>query len=254
MFLVVKRKSLIMGFALVLAFAISLLCVGVGNAQVVFFGTSARKVPVYSVETEEKVVALTFDAAWGADKTKGIIEIMNSYGAKGTFFLVGFWIDKYPEETKFIAESGFDIGNHSETHPHMTKLNKDDISAEICSVNDKLQKITGKSPIYFRAPFGDYNNLLLSTLEEKGMVGVQWSIDSLDWKGLSGGQISERVLPRVKNGDIILFHNNSDHVLDALPIVLEGLKNKGFKLVTLSELVATQNYKIDANGVQHVTH
>ena len=136
----------------------------------------------------------------------------------------------------------------------MTKLTKDEISAEICSVNDKLQKITGKSPIYFRAPFGDYNNLLLSTLEEKSMVGVQWSIDSLDWKGLSGGQISERVLPRVKNGDIILFHNNSDHVLDALPIVLEGLKNKGFKLVTLSELVATQNYKIDANGVQHVTH
>ncbi|MGN0795331.1 MAG: polysaccharide deacetylase family protein [Christensenellales bacterium] len=254
MFLVVKRKSLIVGFALVLAFAISLVCVSVGNAQVVFFGTSTRKVPVYSVETEEKVVALTFDAAWGADKTKGIIEIMNNYGAKGTFFLVGFWIDKYPEETKFIADSGFDIGNHSENHPHMTKLSKDDISTEISSVNDKLQKITGKTPIYFRAPFGDYNNLLLSTLEEKSMVGVQWSIDSLDWKGLSGGQISERILPRVKNGDIVLFHNNSDHVLDALPIVLEGLKNKGFKLVTLSELVATQNYKIDANGVQHVTH
>lgn len=86
------------------------------------------------------------------------------------------------------------------------------------------------------------------------MIGVQWSIDSLDWKGLSGGQIAERVLPRAKNGDIVLFHNNSDHVLDALPIVLEGLKNKGFKFVGLSELVATHDYKIDANGVQRATH
>ena len=254
MFLVVKRRSLVLRLTLIFALALSLTCVGVGNAQTVFFGKSARKVPVYSVETEEKVIALTFDAAWGADKTKGIIDIMNSYGAKGTFFLVGFWIDKYPEETKLISDSGFDIGNHSENHPHMSKLNKTDISAEIDSVNNRLQKITGETPIYFRPPFGDYNNLLLSTLEEKDMIGVQWSIDSLDWKGLSGGQIAERVLPRAKNGDIVLFHNNSDHVLDALPIVLEGLKNKGFKFVGLSELVATHDYKIDANGVQRATH
>ena len=83
------------------------------------------------------------------------------------------------------------------------------------------------------------------------MVGVQWTIDTLDWKGLSGAQIAERVLPKAKGGDIVLFHNNSDHVLDALPIVLEGLLNKGFKIVTLSELVMTENYKIDVNGVQH---
>ena len=251
MFFVVKRKTLILALTILICFIVSLTCVGVGDAQVVFFGKSARKVPVYSVETEEKVIALTFDAAWGADKTKGIIDILNSYGVKGTFFLVGFWMDKYPEETKMIADAGFDIGNHSKNHYNMSKLSKDDVVYEIESVNEQIKNLTGITPKYFRPPFGDYNNTLLDVVEDKGMVGVQWTIDTLEWKGLSGAQIAERVLPKAKGGDIVLFHNNSDHVLDALPIVLEGLLNKGFKIVTLSELVMTENYKIDVNGVQH---
>ena len=198
-----------------------------------------------------KALGIGADVYWGADKTKGIIDILNSYGVKGTFFLVGFWMDKYPEETKMIADAGFDIGNHSKNHYNMSKLSKDDVVYEIESVNEQIKNLTGITPKYFRPPFGDYNNTLLDVVEDKGMVGVQWTIDTLDWKGLSGAQIAERVLPKAKGGDIVLFHNNSDHVLDALPIVLEGLLNKGFKIVTLSELVMTENYKIDVNGVQH---
>ncbi len=252
MFVVVGKKSIIVGVAVVVLFAV--LCTGVGmtSSAQVFFGESTRKVPVYSVESgDEKVIALTFDAAWGADKTLGIIDILNGYNAKATFFLVGFWIDKYPSEVKAIADAGFDVGNHSENHLNMPRLARAKMEEEIKSVNDKVFDLTGKTPQYFRAPYGDYDNSLMTCLDDMGMTGVQWSIDTLDWKGLSAAQISERVLPKAKSGDIILFHNNSDHVLDALPIVLEGLKQKGFRFVALSEMVATENYYTDSQGVQH---
>lgn len=255
MFLVLKRKNLVFYLAVVVCIVVLCTVITTSSIAGVFFGKSTRKVPVYSVamdEDDQKVIALTFDAAWGADKTEKIIEILNEYGAKATFFLVGFWIDKYPDEVKAISNNGFDIGNHSENHLNMPQLSRDKIFDEITSVNDKVKELTGQVPVYFRAPFGDYDNALMTCLEEKGMVGVQWSIDSLDWKGLSAKEIVERVVPTAKSGDIVLFHNNSDHVLDALPIVLEGLINKGFKFVPLSDLVATSGFTVDSKGVQHV--
>ena len=168
--------------------------VAVTDSACVYFNKSTRKIPVYSVDVkgEKKVIALTFDAAWGADKTQGIIDILNSHGAKGTFFLVGFWIDKYQEETKAIANAGFDIGNHSRNHLNMPKLSEVEIKNEILYVNDRVKDLTGKTPKYFRAPFGDYDNKLMTSLESLDMVGVQWSIDSLDWKGLSAKQIYDK--------------------------------------------------------------
>ncbi len=255
MFLTLKRKNIVLSFGGLTLAIILLFAVGYSGVAPVFFGTNnARMIPVYSVDREneeEKIIALTFDAAWGADKTLGIIDILNEYNAKGTFFLVGFWIDKYPDEVKAIANAGLDIGNHSENHTNMPRLNEESIKFEIQSVNDKIFNLTGKTPTYFRAPYGDYDNKLMTVLKTMNMTGVQWSIDTLDWKGLSAKEIVERVVPNAKNGDIVLFHNNSDHVLDALPLVLIGLKEKGFKFVGLSDLVATDNYTIDNNGIQH---
>ena len=133
----------------------------------------------------------------------------------------------------------------------MSKLQNDEIKKEIESVNVRLQELTGKTPKYFRPPFGEYDNKLLENVASLDMVGVQWSVDSLDWKGLSGEEIAKRVLSRVHNGAIILFHNNSDHVLDALPIILPKLKADGYKCVSIDELVMTENYIIDNRGVQH---
>lgn len=251
MIVTVKKASIIGAVSLLIAFAVLAAAVGVTDSAGVYFCKSTRKIPVYGVETDKKVIALTFDAAWGADKTQGILDVMEQYGAKGTFFLVGFWIDKYEKETKAIAEAGFDIGNHSRNHLNMPKLSDNEIKNEIEYVNDRVFDLTGKKPKYFRAPFGDYSNKLMTSLEELNMVGVQWSIDSLDWKGLSAKQIYERVVPKAKSGDIVLFHNNSDHVLDALPLVLSALKGQGFEFVTLSQLVHTEGYTIDSNGIQH---
>ncbi len=254
MFLVLKNKSIIAAVGITVALTLLLAAVGASGAAGVFFGESTRKVPVYGVERaadEEKVIALTFDAAWGADKTRGIIEIMREYDAKGTFFLVGFWIDKYADEVKAIADAGFEIGNHSKNHLNMPRLSEQEILSEIRSVNEQIESITGITPKYFRAPFGDYNNRLMDAVEELNMVGVQWSIDSLDWKGLSAREITQRVVPKAKSGDIVLFHNNSDNILEALPEILKELKNQGFRFVGLGELVATDNFYVDANGIQH---
>ena len=251
MIVTVKKASIIGAVSLLIAFAVLAAAVGVTDSAGVYFCKSTRKIPVYGVETDKKVIALTFDAAWGADKTQGILDVMEQYGAKGTFFLVGFWIDKYEKETKAIAEAGFDNGNHSRNHLNMPKLSENEIKNEIEYVNDRVFDLTGKKPKYFRAPFGDYSNKLMTSLEELNMVGVQWSIDSLDWKGLSAKQIYERVVPKAKSGDIVLFHNNSDHVIDALPLVLSALKGQGFEFVTLSQLVHTEGYTIDSNGIQH---
>lgn len=254
MFLVVKRKSLIVVAALTLVFVVALAALGASGTAAVFFGESTRKIPVYRVaraEDTDKVIALTFDAAWGADKTQGIIDILNEYDADATFFLVGFWIDKYEEEVKAIAEAGLEIGNHSKNHLNMPRLNEDSIREEISSVNGRIEELTGVRPTFFRAPYGDYSNRLLTIVDELDMVGIQWSIDSLDWKGLSAKEIVERVVPKAKSGDIVLFHNNSDHVLDALPLVIMGLKNKGFRFVGLSDMVATENFTVDSAGEQH---
>ncbi len=253
MFITLKRKSIVAFAALAIVGLVLMSALGASSAAAVFFGKTPRKIPVYGVDTGdgEKVIALTFDAAWGADKTQGILDIMAKFEAKGTFFLVGFWLDKYADETKAIADAGFEIGNHSRNHLNMPKLSDGEIRAEIEYVNEKVEELTGKRPTYFRAPFGDYNDRLVSAVEGLGMVEVQWSIDSLDWKGLSAKQIYERVVPKAKSGDIVLFHNNSDHVLDALPMVLTGLKAQGFKFVTMSELVLTEGYSVDNNGIQH---
>jgi polysaccharide deacetylase family sporulation protein PdaB len=252
MFLVLKRRNLLTyGFVIIMLVAL-VVTMSISSTSGVFFGKSTRKIPVYSVDVPEtdKVIALTFDAAWGADKTLKIIEILKEYDAKATFFLVGFWIDKYPDEVKAIAKAGFDIGNHSENHLNMPRLSQDKIVDEITSVNKKVEELTGQIPVYFRAPFGDYDNGLMTCLEDVGMVGVQWSIDSLDWKGLGVKEITNRILPKAKSGDIVLFHNNSDHVVDVLPVILEGLKQKGFRFVALSDMVLKDNYTVDSQGVQ----
>lgn len=254
MFLTLRRKSLVCAAAFLTACLALVSALAATSTASVFFGKTSRKIPVYGVQTQgdEKVIALTFDAAWGADKTQGILDIMERFDAKGTFFLVGFWIDKYADETKAIADAGFEIGNHSRNHLNMPKLSDSEIRAEIDYVNQRVEELTGKRPTYFRAPFGDYSDRLVSAVEALGMVEVQWSIDSLDWKGLSAKQIYDRVVPKAKSGDIVLFHNNSDHVLDALPMVLTALKQAGFGFVTLSELVATEGYTVDNNGIQHI--
>ena len=216
----------------------------------VYFGYCYRLVPIYSVETKDKKVALTFDAAWGSDKTLKIVETLKNAGVEGTFFLVGFWIDENEDKVKKIDDAGFDIGTHSETHPKMSTLSQTKMSNELETSMSKITKITGKPVKFFRAPFGDYSDTVLNTASTLGLKTIQWDVDTLDWKGLSGEEIFSRVKSSVKNGSIILCHNNSDHILEALPLIISYLKDNGYQMVKLSELVYEKDYIVDNNGLQ----
>lgn len=206
--------------------------------------------PIYSVETKEKKIAISFDAAWGADKTAGIMDILDQHNVKATFFLVGFWIDKYPDMVKTIAQRGYEIGNHSLNHPHMPQLTKEQMTTELKEVNAKLKELTGKEAALFRPPFGDYNDTLVTTVNELGMHCIQWSVDSLDWKELGVKEMTDRVLKNAKEGSIVLFHNNSKYILDALPGILKELQKK-YEIVPVGELIYTENYTVDRQGIQH---
>lgn len=222
-----------------------------GACAQVWFGNSSRLVPIYRVDTEEKQVAISFDAAWGADKTQQILDILKEYEVTATFFLVGFWVDKYPDMVKAIDEAGMEIGTHSNTHPDMVKLDKSTILSELETSISKIKDITGKEVTVFRAPYGSYNNTLLKTTEELGLKTIQWDVDSLDWKGLSAAQVTDRVMKNAQNGSIILMHNNADNVVESLRLTLDWLKMKGYKITSVGELVYGEDYTIDSNGVQH---
>ncbi len=219
----------------------------------VYFGNSLRKVPIYCVDTEKKQVAISFDAAWGADKTEDIIKILQDYNADATFFLVGFWVEKYPEMVKEINEAGFEIGTHSNTHPNLTNLTASQMKLELETSKKLIEDITKKKVDLFRAPFGAYNNTLIDTALEMGLKTIQWDVDSLDWKDYSAMDITTRIINRVKCGSIILCHNNATNIVEALPIVLDRLQKKGYEITSVGDLIFTENYEVDNSGLQKST-
>ena len=252
MFVVLKRKQIIQVFILLILFTACAVCLNYVDVDKTVFAGTHKKLPIYSVDTgEQKMVAISFDAAWGADKTRKIVELLKERDVKATFFLVGFWVDAYKQEVAFLADSGMEIGNHSKNHLHMSTLSSEEIAEEISYVNRAVYDLTGVTPKVFRAPFGEYDDAVLSAVEDAGMQAIQWDVDTLDWKGISGDEIVSRVMKKVKSGSIILCHNNSDHILDALPTILDELIAKGYRFVTMSELIYSENYTIDAQGVQH---
>ena len=210
-----------------------------------------RELPVYSVERDDKVLSISFDASWGADKTIAILEILDRYDVKTTFFLVGGWVDKFPEMVEEIFARGHEIGNHSNTHPHMSQLSESDIREELRIMSDKVEKLTGVRPTLFRPPYGDYNDRVVLVSRAEGYECVQWSIDSLDWKDRGTEDIIKQCTHRVDNGDIVLFHNDSNDIVNALPSVIEHYQGLGYTIIPVSELLLEGDYTIDVQGKQH---
>lgn len=222
------------------------------NAQTTGAGTvSTRSLPIYSVETEEKKIAISFDCAWGVEYTDKLLEIMEMNDVKCTFFAVEFWVKKYPDYVRKIVEKGHEMGTHSRTHPYMSTLSKDKMIDELTTSKNAIETITGQKVTLFRPPYGDYNDLLIDTCNEMGLYPIQWDVDSLDWKNLSATEIAMRVINGTKNGSIILCHNNGLHTAESLPLIFSTLKNRGFTFVPISELIYKNDYYLDHNGRQH---
>ena len=210
-----------------------------------------RELPVYCVQREDPVIAISFDAAWGGDKTLRLLDILDEYQVKTTFFVVDTWVQRYPELVKEVAARGHEIGNHSTTHPQMTKLSREKILQELNTVADHVEALTGQRPALFRPPYGDYNNDVILTAREAGYTPIQWSVDSLDWKNQGAQPMIDRATGKVQGGDIVLFHNDSKYILDALPAILKSYREQGFTVVPISQLLLPGETTIDAQGRQH---
>lgn len=218
------------------------------TGKLAVMASADRLVPIYCVETAAKKVAISFDAAWGADKTPQLLDILDQYNVKTTFFLVDFWMEKYPEMTKQIAAHGHEIQNHSATHPHLNSLAPEEIRHELEQTNTRIRELTGQEPQLFRPPFGEYNNTVLTIVKDLGMFAIQWDVDSLDWQNLTADEISQRVLGKIQPGSIVLFHNNAEHTPAALSTIIEKLQSDGYEIVPVSELIYKDNYYIESHS------
>ena len=247
-----RKNTIIIGMLACLIIVCGIFAVYRRNDIAVSNTFQGRELPIYRVAVEDNRMSISFDAAWGNEDTQQIIDILGKYNVKATFFVVGEWVDKYPESVKALSDAGHEIMNHSNTHPYMTQLSVEDMLKEVEGCSSKIQKVTGVKPILFRPPYGDYNNEVISTLFENGYYTVQWDVDSLDWKDLSANEITERVLSSAKSGSIVLFHNAALHTPEALPGIIEGLQGQGLELVKISELIYKDDYKINSQGEQYI--
>ena len=182
-----KKKTLIIRISLALVL-VAVMAANIRPAAMMVFNTyltaqaSQRKLPIYSVDIPEKKVAISFDAAWGADDTPELLRILKENDVLATFFLCGYWVDKYPEEVKTIAAAGHDIGNHGNKHAHGAQLSLEQNKNEILNCHNKLKEITGLECNLFRPPYGEYNNTVLTAADELSYYTIQWDVDILDPK------------------------------------------------------------------------
>jgi len=211
-----------------------------------------KKLPIYSVDRTDNKLSISFDAAWGADDTDTLLQILQDNDVLATFFLCGTWVEKYPDEVKKLAEHGHDIANHGNKHAHGAKLNLEQNKAEIQGCHDKIKEITGIDANLFRPPYGEYNNTVITAAEELNYYTIQWDVDSHDWMKKGVEYEVNQVLnhKNLRSGSIILFHNDAKFTPQTLDVIIKGLKEKGYELVPISQLIYTDNYDIDHTGRQ----
>ena len=212
--------------------------------------TNKKLLPIYNVETSEKKVAFTMNCAWNADDIDSILKTLEENNTKITFFMVGDWIEKFPDSVKKIYESGNEIASHSDTHPHVNNLSYEENIKEIEKSNQKIEKITGQRTKIYRAPYGEYNDTVIKAANDKGYYTIQWDLDTLDYTGITGGEMWNRLEGKIKEGDIILSHNGTKHTADSLDMLIKNIKAKGFEVVKVSDLIYKENYNINSNGTQ----
>ena len=217
--------------------AVSFVYSGMTGSGDVMTAAAKRELPVYNVDTQEKVLSISFDAAWGSAHTEKILDILDEYDVRTTFFLVGFWSEKYPELVQEIVLRGHEIGNHSATHPHMSKLSEAQIKEELKKASDLVEHITGKPTTLFRPPYGEYNDAVVRVSRDEGYECVQWNVDSLDWKFQNTDRIVRRVEKDVKDGDIILMHDIFPTSVEAALRIVDDLQKRGYEFVTVEELL-----------------
>lgn len=198
-----------------------------------------RLLPVYSINTTEKVVALTFDISWGTKVPEPVLKILDQRQVTCTFFLSGPWVERNSDIAIKIQASGHEIASHGYRHVNLSGLSASEIQTELLKASRIIEDVLGTKPWLLRTPNGDYNNKVIQAAESLGYTVIQWDTDSLDWTKPGANQIVSRVIKKVHPGDIILFHasDSAAETPEALPRVIDQLKSSGYRFVTVSELL-----------------
>lgn len=212
---------------------------------------ASKKLPIYSVAREDNKLSISFDAAWGSEFTRGILDILDQYEIKTTFFVVQFWVEENPEMAREIVNRGHEIGNHSATHPEVGNLSAAEIEEEVMSTHNTIKEVTGFDAKLFRPPFGHYSGPMLEKIESLGYSIIQWDVDSLDWKERGAEDVIQRVIQKAGPGSIILFHNNAKFITQALPSILDDFRRRSLDVVPISQLIYYEDYYIDHEGRQY---
>ncbi|MCC8168805.1 MAG: polysaccharide deacetylase family protein [Oscillospiraceae bacterium] len=244
--MVIKAKYLVIAAAA--AILIPIICVTLNKSAEVF-NVNGREIPIYSVERDDNKIALTFDCAWNDDDIDQILDTLDEYDCKATFFVLGSWAEKYSESLAKIKNRGHEIGNHSYNHADYTKLSAEQICADLRKADEIIENIIGETPSLMRAPSGGYNNTVVTAAEGMGKTYIQWSVDGIDYGDTDAQSIFERSTSKTGAGDIILLHNGTEHTAEILPRILETL-GKNYEFATVSELIYSENFVIDNNGCQ----
>ena len=195
-------------------------------------------------------VSLMFNVYEHTDNVYKILDALDEYEAKSTFFIGGSWADDNVDCVREIYKRGHEIASHSNTHPHVNNLSYEQNVKEIREANEKIKAITGNENKIYRAPYGEYNNTVVKAVQDEKNYCIQWNLDTIDYTGLSGDQMWDRLKNKIKEGDIILSHNGTKHTAESLDMLIKNIKAKGLEVVTISDLIYKENYTINANGTQ----
>jgi len=225
-------------------FSAILLYVETRDVEVLTQFTEPRAID--SVQTKEKAIALTFNISWGDKYALPILDTLKKYDLnKTTFFLSGSWAERHPDIVERIIEDGHEIGNLGFYYDHYTNLEDDQIRKDLQLSTHVLNELTKEKPTLFRPPHGSFDSRVLSLIHDFNYTVIHWSVDSHDWKNPGTNAIVKNVTKHAKAGDIVLMHasDSAKQTAKALPAIIEHFQKKGYRFVTVSELLADSDIK-----------
>ncbi|MEI6100531.1 MAG: polysaccharide deacetylase family protein [Eubacteriales bacterium] len=247
---IMKKSTLIKAavFVLLIIGAVIYTQFFMGDVSGVFSSKADEQMPVCSIKTDVKQIALTIDTAFGNDKTQQILDILDQYNVKATFFVVGVWAQENPEMLKKIIADGQEVQNHSMKHERYPDLQVSEVLADAQAAQSYLNEETGKNANIIRLPFGAFDDKTLQVLQSSGFTPVKWSVDAEDWKTDDVKQIYNNVISNVKGGDIIMLQNNTAGAEGALKDIIAQLLDKGYEFKTISQILPQGTLQVDSQG------
>ena len=198
--------------------------------------------PIYRGNQQKPMVALLINVAWGNEYIPEILKVLNDHQTKATFFLDGSWVKKNPDLVTLIKEEGHEIGNHAYSHPNLKQRSKDETMEELKKTNDVIKETIDVKPKWFAPPSGSFNPVTVHVADQLDMKTILWTVDTVDWKKPSPSEMVRRVVLKVDNGSMVLMHPTKP-VAEGLKTMISDIKEKGYQLGTVSDLISEKRIK-----------